>query len=91
MSLDTIITLIIAGISLIATIVGWVVEIRKGNLKKFVEEKMAEAEESGKDGKEKLNYVLEEVKAKYKVKAFVDLAKKFIEDLIDFSKKVNGK
>ena len=91
MSTELIITICSMGITLLGTIFGLIKSIVNGNLKKFVEEKMAEAEATGKTGAEKYNYVINAVKEKYKLGGFISLAKKFIEELIDFSKKVNSK
>lgn len=86
-----IIGLISLAVGLIGTIIGWVISIRKGQLKTFVEEMMMEAEAKQMTGEQKLNYVLEKVKEKYKVLAFIESARQFVEELIKFSKKVNHK
>ena len=83
--------LVLLGIAIISGFVSIVVALVKGEVKKFIEEKMIEAEKSGKTGKEKLAYVLEAVDEKYKVmKLFVN-AKKFIEHIIAISKQINVK
>ena len=86
-----IIGLITLAVGLVGTILGWVISIRQGQLKVFVEEKMMEAESKELSGEQKLAYVLEKVKEKYKVLAFIEKAKEFIDELIKFSKKVNSK
>lgn len=91
MSVEAIITIIVMGVALVSSLVILIVALCKGNLKNFIQEKMIEAEQTGKSGKEKLEYVLQAVREKYKLKVIMDFAKKLIEILIDFSKKVNSK
>ena len=94
MSLEEIkelVLLITAIISLIVSIVTIISSAVKNNLSAFVREKMQEAEASGLTGSQKLEFVLEAVKEKYKFKQLVNLAKELVEKLIEFSKKVNAK
>ena len=91
MTLETIVLLALLGVSVVAGVVSLIVALVRGEVKKFIEEKMFEAEKSGKTGKEKLAYVLKAVDEKYKVmKLFVN-AKKFIEHIITISKQINAK
>lgn len=91
MDTKLLITIIVAGLLLLVTILGWVSAICSGEMKKFIMEKMEEAETSGKTGTEKLQYVIDAFKEKYKVMSFIVDVKKFVELLIEFSKKVNAK
>ena len=91
MTVETIVLLALLGVSVISGVVSLIVALAKGEVKKFIEEKMVEAEKSGKTGKEKLAYVLEAVDEKYKVMKLFMNAKKFIEHIIDLSKQINSK
>lgn len=82
------IVLIVITLALIATIV---VAIVKGDMKKFIEEKMVEAENSGLNGEEKLKYVINSVKEKYKVMTIILNVKNIIEHIIELSKQINYK
>ena len=82
------IVLIVTTLALIATIV---VAIVKGDMKKFIEEKMVEAENSGLNGEEKLKYVINSVKEKYKVMTIILNVKNVIEHIIEISKQINYK
>ena len=82
------IILIVVTLALIATIV---VAIVRGDMKKFIEEKMAEAEKLGLSGKEKLEYVVNAVKEKYKIMTIILNVKKVIEHIIELSKQINYK
>lgn len=82
------ISLIIATIGMISTIIA---EIAKGKMKSFILEKMEEAEASGKDGDEKLLFVISEVKKKYKIAAILLNIKEFVEKIISVTKKINYK
>ena len=91
MTVETIVLLALLGVSVISGVVSLIVALAKGEVKKFIEEKMVEAEKSGKTGKEKLAYVLEAVDEKYKVMKLFMNAKKFIEHIIAISKQINAK
>ena len=91
MSLEVIITIIALGIPCLGGIVAIVLAIVRGDMKKFIVEKMEEAEKSGMSGKEKLNFVIEAVKEKYKVLELVLNVKKFVEYIISISKNINAK
>lgn len=80
--------LIVITLALIATIV---VSVVRGDMKKFIEKKMAEAEKLGFNGKEKLEYVLNAVKEKYKIMTIILNVKKVIEHIIELSKQINYK
>lgn len=91
MEIGTIITLCVLGVSVVSGLIAIIVAIVRGDMKKFIVEKMEEAEKSGKSGKEKLAYVLEAVKEKYKVMDFILNVKKFVEYIISISKNINAK
>ena len=91
MSIETIISLVTLGVVALGGLFAIIVAIVRGDMKKFIEEKMIEAEKSGKTGSEKLAYVLEAVKEKYKVMEVVLNVRKFIESIISISKEINSK
>ena len=91
MDIQAIITIVVLGIVLLGTIIGLVTALVRGEMKKFIEEKMVEAEKSGKSGAEKLAFVIEAFKEKYKIMQFVLNAKQFIEKVIELSKQINAK
>jgi len=91
MSLQEIITLIALGVAVLSGIVAIVVAIVRGDMKKFIEEKMIEAEKQDLTGAKKLEYVLVAVKEKYKVLEVVLNVKKFVEHIIAISKEINAK
>ena len=82
------VVLIVITLALIATVV---VAIVRGDMKKFIEEKMVEAENLGLSGKEKLEYVINAVKEKYKIMTIILNVKKVIEHIIELSKQINYK
>lgn len=82
------VVLIVVTLALIATVV---VAIVRGDMKKFIEEKMAEVEKLELSGKVKLEYVLNAVKEKYKIMTIILNVKKFIEHIIEISKRINYK
>ena len=91
MNVETIIVLAFLGVAVISGVVSIIVAIVRGDMKKFIEEKMIEAEKLELTGKEKLTYVIEAVKEKYKLaKLFLNI-RKFIEHIIDLSKQINAK
>ena len=89
MSIETIITLVVLGVTALGGIIGLIVALVRGDMKKFIVEKMEEAEASGKTGKEKLMFVLEAVKEKYKIMQIVMDVKKFVEYIISITKQIN--
>lgn len=82
------ILLIVVTLALIAVVI---VAIARGDMKKFIEEKMVEAENLGLSGKEKLEYVVNAVKEKYKIMTIILNVKKVIEHIIELSKQINYK
>ena len=91
MELQTLIPVVLLGITVLGGIFGIIVAVVRGDMKKFIEQKMVEAEESGKSGGEKLAYVINAVKDKYKVMELFLNVKKFIEHVIELSKRINSK
>lgn len=90
MNIETIVVLVILGVAVLSGIIGIVVAVIRGDMKKFIEEKMIEAE-AMQGSVEKLTYVLNAVKQKYKIVELVLNVKKFIEHIIDLSKQINSK
>ena len=84
MDYKLLITTIILGVILLGTLVFLAIELFNGNMKKFVMEKIAEAEKlfpkeiEGYQEKRR-NYVIEAFKEKYKIMAFCLNVQKFIE------------
>ena len=91
MSVETIVTLIVLGVVALSGIISIIVAIIRGDMKKFIVEKMEEAEKSGKTGSEKLSFVIEAVKEKYKIARIILDVKKFIEYIIGITKEINTK
>lgn len=91
MELQTLIPVILLGIVVLGGIFSIIVAIIRGDMKKFIEEKMVEAEKLELTGEKKLAYVLQAVKEKYKVVELFLNCKKFIEHIIDLSKQINAK
>ena len=96
-TIKTVALLAISAIVIIAGIITIIVAIARGDMQKFIKEKMAEAEELYKDmpkpdkSKAKLKYVLDAVNDKYKItKLFMNI-RKFIEDAVRFHNSMNGK
>lgn len=92
-----IILFVLLGLIIIAGIVGIVIAIARGDMQKFIKEKMAEAEKLYKDlpkpekSKAKLKYVLDAVNEKYKILKLLMNIKKFIEKAVEFHNSMNGK
>ena len=91
MQVETIILLVVLGCSIIVGIGTIIIALIRGDMKKFIEAKMVEAESMELGGKEKLEFVLKAVKEKYKVLEIVLNVKAFIEHIIALSKKINAK
>lgn len=91
MSQKEIISLVILSVICLIGIISIIIAIVRGDMKKFIEEKMAEAEKLSMDGKQKLEYVINAVKEKYKILELVLNVKKFIEHIIEISKRINYK
>ena len=84
MDYKLLITTIVLGIILLATVVFLCIELFNGNMKNFVMEKIAEAEKlfpkDMEDYQEKRrNYVIESFKEKYKIMSFSLNVQKFIQ------------
>lgn len=86
--------LIITGIGFIVSAIEWVKAKNLAKMKAFIEEQMIIAEkQEGLSGTKKLNYVLLSCQEKYG-KSFISKEneiKAYIEECIQFSKKVNSK
>ena len=91
MEIQTLVPIIVLGVVVLGGILSIVVAIVRGDMKKFIEEKMIEAENLKLSGEKKLAYVLNAVKEKYKVMELVLNVRKFIEHIIDLSKQINAK
>ena len=91
MSQTEIISLIALGIVCLVGIISIIVAVIRGDMKKFIKEKMAEAEKLTMGRKQKLGYVIDKKKKKYKIPELVLNVKKFIESIIEISKQINYK
>ena len=91
MSQNEIISLVILGVICLIGIISIITAIVRGDMKKFVEEKMVEAEKLELSGKVKLEYVLNAVKEKYKIMTIILNVEKVIEHIIELSKQINYK
>lgn len=90
------ITIIILGATLLITLIGLIISLCRGEMKNFIKEKMGEAEskfpKTMNDYKKlRLNYVIDAFNKKYKILEFLLNVRKFIEEMIEFSKTVNYK
>lgn len=86
-----ILSIILTSLGLLTTIIGWVLSCVRGNIKDFILKAIEEAEATGKSGEEKLKYVVDKVAEKYKVFSFILDVKKFVDKIIEVTKKVNAK
>lgn len=91
MSLETIIISVVLGVITLSGVIALIIAICRGEVKKFIVEKMEEAEKSGMSGKQKLAFVIQAVKEKYKLVSLFLNIKKFIEYIISISKGINSK
>ena len=91
MSQNEIISLVILGVICLIGIISIITAIVRGDMKKFIEEKMAEVEKLELSGKVKLEYVLNAVKEKYKIMTIILNVEKVIEHIIEISKRINYK
>lgn len=91
MSVETIVTLVTLGVVALGGIISIIIAIVRGDMKKFIVEKMEEAEKSEMSGTQKLQFVIQAVKEKYKIAEVVLNTKKFIEYIISISKGINCK
>lgn len=92
---NKIIWIIILGILLVVAIVSFIVALCNGSMKKFVIEKMEEAEKKFPKGTEnyqanRRNYVIQAFKDKYKIGQFILNVKQFIEYIIEVTKQINS-
>ena len=85
------IIIIILAVLLVVALAVILLLIFNSGMKKFVIEKMEEAEKEGKSGAEKLGYVLQAFNQKYKIFQFILNCKKFIEYIISITKNINAK
>lgn len=84
MDYKLLITTIVLGVILLATVVFLCIELFNGNMKKFVMEKIVEAEKLYPKDEEnyqekRMTYVMEAFKEKYKIMSFCLNVQKFIE------------
>lgn len=91
MSIETLITLIVLGSAILVSLITIVAAIIRGDMKKYIIAQMEEAEKSGLSGKEKLQFVIDRVKEKYKVLELILNVKKFVEEIISITKQINYK
>ncbi len=92
MDIKLLVTIIILGILLLISLIGLLIALFNGNMKKFIVEKMAEADtHEDWTGDQKRDFVINEFKSKYKIAEFLCNVKKFIELIIDYSKQINYK
>lgn len=97
MEVQTIVSLAILGVVVLGGVFAIIVAILRGEMKKFIIEKMEEAEELYKalekpeKSIKKLMFVLNAVKDKYKILEVFMNAKKFVEKVIEISKQINTK
>ena len=91
MQVETIISLVVAGVILLGGIIALVIAIVRGDMKKFIVEKMEEAEKLELSGEQKLKYVIQAVNEKYKILRLILNIKKYIEYIISISKEINAK
>ena len=91
--ISELIGLIITGVGLIFTLVKWIKELKDKKLKELIEKYMIEAEKSGQSGVAKKTFVIASVIQELKISSQgkIDSISKYIEDCIDFSKKINNK
>ena len=91
MQIETIISLVVLGVVILASLITLIIALVRGEMKKFVVEKMEEAEKLEISGTKKLEYVLQAVKEKYKIMELFLNVKKFVEYIIKITKEINAK
>ena len=97
MSKEALALIISLSVFIVVDVVAIVVALVRGKIKKFVQAKMAEAEEKFKDlpkpekSVKKFEYVVNAVKEEYKLADIFVNVKKLIEELIKFFNNMNGK
>lgn len=89
---SNLIWIVVLGVLLLASLIGLFTALLNGGMKKFVVEKMAEADtHTDWTAEQKRNFVIEAFKEKYKIAEFILNCKKFIELVIKYSKEINYK
>ena len=89
---SNLIWIVVLGVLLLASLIGLFAALFNGSMKKFVVEKMAEADtHTDWTAEQKRNFVIEAFKEKYKIAEFILNCKKFIELVIKYSKEINYK
>lgn len=97
MTIKDIFILVLLAVIVIGGVVAIIVAIARGDMQKFIKEKMAEAEKIYKDmpkpekSKAKLKYVLDAVNEKYKISKLFMNIRTFIEKAVEFHNSMNGK
>lgn len=91
---NELIIIIVLAVALIASLVGLLVALFRGEMKKFVVEAMGEAEAKFPKTVEnyklkRLQYVVDAFNKKYKIIEFFLNVRKFIEKVIEYSKTIN--
>lgn len=91
-NVELLITIIVLGVMLLCSLITLIIALCNGSMKKFVVEKMSEAEAHSEwTADQKRDYVINAFKEKYKIMNFVLDCKKFIELVIKYSKEINYK
>lgn len=97
MTVEMIVTIATLGFIALSGLVGIIVAICRGEIKKFIVEMMEKAEEIYKDlpkaekSVKKFQYVIMQVKDKYKFASVILNVKNFIDYIISISKQINHK
>lgn len=91
MSQEMLITIIVFGVVALILLGIIIYGLVKGNLRQFVEDKMREAEKKFDNGSDRLKYVIDAVKEKYKVNLLVNIASNIIKYVIGLTKDINYK
>lgn len=91
MSIEEIILIFAVLVAIVSGVVSIIIAGVKGEIKTFIEEKMVEAEKLSLSGNEKYQYVVDKVKENYKLGELLVNVKKFVEHIIELSKKINFK
>lgn len=91
MQIEVLVPVILLGVAVLGGLISIIIAIIRGDMKKFIEEKMCEAEKLELTGEQKLAYVLKAVKEKYKLVEWLLNCKKFIKHIIKLTKQINVK
>ena len=92
MDIKALIAIIVLGVIVLGSLATLLISLFRGEMKKFITEKMAEAETHTEwTGEQKRYFVIESFKEKYKIMEFILNCKKFIELIIKYSKEINYK